>query len=315
MAYDAQIKATINGTDVVPIVNAAPQSNTTGNITTSSTSITATDLTGIGSATVQISGTHAGINMIFEATADGTTFFPVQGINQSTNALTTAGATGVIATNATVVWTVSPLLGQSQFRVRSTAFTSGSGAIVIHPSTQFIALPIATQAVSGTVTATVGSTTITSLVPGVAATSLGKAEDAVHASGDTGVFALAIRNDNAATAQTSATGDYSGQAVDINGTLFTRDAPSNTATLANVAGSITSVTIRAANAARRSLVIYNDSASDMYLAYAATASSTSFTILLPSLGTTTILGSEYAGLVSGIWLSAVGNARITEITV
>jgi len=316
MAYDQIVKQTINGTDVVPVINAAPQANTTGNITTSSTSITATDLTGVGSATVQISGTHAGINMIFEASADGgTTFFPVQGINQSTNALTIAGATGVIPSNTTVVWTVSPLLGQSQFRVRSTAFTSGSGAIVIHPSTQFIALPVATQAVSGSVTATVGSTTITSLVPGVGATSLGKAEDAVHASGDTGVLALGIRNDNAATALTSATGDYSGQAVDINGSLFTRDAPSNTPTLANVAGSVTSVTIRAANSARRSLIIYNDSASDVYLAYGATASTTSFTILLPSLGTTTITGAEYAGIVTGIWNTAVGNARVTETVI
>jgi len=162
---------------------------------------------------------------------------------------------------------------------------------------------------------TVASTTVTSLVPGVAATSLGKAEDAAHTSGDTGILALAVRNDNAATAMTSANGDYSSISTDTNGTLFIRDAPSNTASLANVTASITSVTLRAANAARRTLVIYNDSASDMYIAYAATASSTTFTIYLPSLGTTTILGAEYAGLVTGIWLSAVGSARITETSI
>ena len=315
MAYDQQIKATINSTDVVPIVNAAPQSNTTGNITTSSTSITATDLTGIGSATVQISGTHAGINMIFEASADGTTFFPIQGQNQSTGVSTTAGATGVIPSNTTVVWTVSPLLGQSQFRVRSTAFTSGSGAIVIHPSTQFTQLGVN---VISAPTTTVAGTVTTSANAGAfaaGANSVLKAEDAVHASGDLGIEVLAVRNDNAATSLTSATGDYSPIGVDATGTMFTRDAPSNTPSLANVAGSVTSVTIRAANAARRSLIIYNDSASDVYIAYGATASTTSFTILLPSLGTTTITGSEYAGLVTGIWNTAVGNARVTETVI
>ena len=166
MAYDAQVKQTINSIDVVPIVNAAPQANTTGSITSAATAITATDLTGVGSATVQISGTHSGINITFQASADnGTTFFPIQGQNQSTGAMTTAGATGVIATNATVVWTISPLLGQSQLRVLSTAFTSGVGAIVIHPSTQFTqpqVSAIVTSAPTTTVTGTVATTQSTS---------------------------------------------------------------------------------------------------------------------------------------------------------
>lgn len=58
----------------------------------------------------------------------------------------------------------------------------------------------------------------TSIVPGTAATNLGKAEDAAHTSGDTGVMPLAVRNDS--TAQTSLTttdGDYSPFAVDIKG--------------------------------------------------------------------------------------------------
>lgn len=51
------------------------------------------------------------------------------------------------------------------------------------------------------------SSTITSLIPGVTATALGKAEDAVHASGDTGVMALAVRK--ATPANLSGTdGDY-----------------------------------------------------------------------------------------------------------
>jgi hypothetical protein len=56
----------------------------------------------------------------------------------------------------------------------------------------------------------------TSVVPGTAATNLGKAEDAVSASGDTGVFVLGVRRD-ALTQSASATGDYSEIAVDMFG--------------------------------------------------------------------------------------------------
>ena len=56
---------------------------------------------------------------------------------------------------------------------------------------------------------------ISSQVPGVAATNLGKAEDAVAASGDTGVFTLGVRRDGPITvAPVSAAGDYSEMAVD-----------------------------------------------------------------------------------------------------
>lgn len=159
------------------------------------------------------------------------------------------------------------------------------------------------------------STTITSEVPGTGATNLGKAEDAAHTTGDTGVMALAVRNDNAATSTTNANADYSQISTDITGTVFTRAAPSNTSTLANVGGSVTSVTLLAANAARRTVVIYNDSTSDLYVKWGTTASATSFTLYCPSLGTVTWGGDDYAGIVTGIWISATGNARTTETTI
>lgn len=54
-----------------------------------------------------------------------------------------------------------------------------------------------------------------SMTPGTGATNLGKAEDAAHASGDVGVFALGVANE----AQTSlaADGDYIAQATDTKG--------------------------------------------------------------------------------------------------
>lgn len=48
--------------------------------------------------------------------------------------------------------------------------------------------------------------TISSIIPGTGATSLGKAEDSAHASGDVGVMALAVRQDTPATV--GADGDY-----------------------------------------------------------------------------------------------------------
>lgn len=313
MANSAPITIASDQTSVKTRLS-APQADVTGNITTAATSITATDLIGVGSATIQISGTYAGVSVIFEASMDNTNWIPIKA--QVVGGATAPATTAVLATNSTNQFNVSPLLGQYQFRVRSTAYTSGTAAVIISLSAQFVSYTTeAMQAGTWNVTSTMASTTLTSVVPGVAATSLGKAEDAVHTSGDTGVMALAVRNDNAATSVTSANADYSQISVDTNGTQFTRHSPSPTAIKSSVAASATSVTILASNAARRSAVIVNDSSIDCYISYGGTASTTSYTFILPSLGTSTIVGSEYSGSVVGVWASATGNARVTETTI
>lgn len=58
------------------------------------------------------------------------------------------------------------------------------------------------------------------VVPGTAATNLGKAEDAAHTTGDVGVMALAVRND-AGAALAGATGDYIPLSTDSTGALRT----------------------------------------------------------------------------------------------
>lgn len=58
---------------------------------------------------------------------------------------------------------------------------------------------------------------ISDVTPGTGATDLGKAEDAVHASGDVGVMALAVRKDTAAGL--AADGDYHVLEVDASGRL------------------------------------------------------------------------------------------------
>lgn len=58
-----------------------------------------------------------------------------------------------------------------------------------------------------------------SLIPGTNPTSLGKAEDAAHTTGDTGVMVLGVRNDGFATL-TSADGDYTAVATNGQGMLM-----------------------------------------------------------------------------------------------
>lgn len=59
-----------------------------------------------------------------------------------------------------------------------------------------------------------------SVVPGTSATSLGKAEDAAHSSGDTGVAVWGVRNDSLSTTFTSGNGDYSPFAVNSGGAVY-----------------------------------------------------------------------------------------------
>lgn len=78
-----------------------------------------------------------------------------------------------------------------------------------------------------------GSVSVSGVVPGVSATSLGKAEDAVAADGDTGVMMLAVRKDVAATT-VGLDGDYHPLEVDANGRLHVIE-PSAAAAAASLA--------------------------------------------------------------------------------
>lgn len=64
----------------------------------------------------------------------------------------------------------------------------------------------------------IGDIDVTSILPGVAATNLGKAEDAAHASGDVGVMALSVRQD-AAAALAGTDADYQPLITDASGRL------------------------------------------------------------------------------------------------
>lgn len=77
----------------------------------------------------------------------------------------------------------------------------------------------------------IGDVDVTSVVPGTGATSLGKAEDAAHSDGDTGVMALAVRKNTAASTSGS-DGDYQPLITNTTGHLWV-DASGQTLTVAS----------------------------------------------------------------------------------
>lgn len=144
----------------------------------------------------------------------------------------------------------------------------------------------------------------------------GYAKDAaptdVSADGDR-VNAWFLRNGALATALTAAGVLIGGDAANGLDVDVTRLPGAPTGTLANVSGSASSVTLQASNTARKGLTIWNDSTSILYIKFGTTASATSATAKLVADAYYEV-PYGYTGIVTGIWVSATGNARVTEIT-
>lgn len=290
--------------------------NTTQNITANGQTVPV-DVSRASNITVHIKGggtAGVGGNFIFEGSVDSTTgtdgtWFGIQAA--LTNANTVVTSTGVLGlavnTGHTTAWEAS-VNAYNWVRVRATAFTSGIYVVsVVRGAYATEPVPaIQTHGVSGNVA-------VTNALLATGAAGLGKAEDAVHASGDVGVMSLGVRNDNAATAPTSANGDYGQISTGDRGEVFTRERPAVASASTSVAASASNVTLLAANASRRGATIYNDSTVALHLKLGATASTSSFTIKLAADGYYEV-PAFYAGIIDGIWASATGNARVTEIS-
>lgn len=95
--------------------------------------------------------------------------------------------------------------------------TNASGALyIVATGTTVVGDGGGSLTVDGTVSV---DNITTSVTPGTGAAHLGKAEDAVHATGDTGVMSLAVRKDTAA-ALAGADGDYIPLITDASGKLW-----------------------------------------------------------------------------------------------
>lgn len=97
--------------------------------------------------------------------------------------------------------------------------------------------------------------------------------------------------------------------------LVTRNIPYTppTATLANVGASVTSVTLIASNTSRKGATVHNDSTALLYIKFGSAAATNSFTVRVAAQGYYEV-PFGYSGIITGVWASATGNARVTEIT-
>lgn len=127
----------------------------------------------------------------------------------------TQPVSGTVAATQSGSWSLAANQSVNVAQMNGVATTMGNGA----SGTGVQRVTIASDS-TGNI-ATIG----TSVTPGTAAANLGKAEDAAHSSGDTGVFALGVRND-ALSAFSSADGDYTPIAVESTGRVVTGLAPS-----------------------------------------------------------------------------------------
>jgi hypothetical protein len=69
----------------------------------------------------------------------------------------------------------------------------------------------------------------------------------------------------------------------------------------------------ASNTSRKGATIYNDSNKTLYIKFGTTASTSDFTTQLKS-GDYYEVPFNYVGRIDGIWASANGAARVTELT-
>lgn len=234
-------------------------------------------------------------SFLFEGTDDPTQTLwqtiSLQGA-ASTNAVSVATAANTIYAGA---------IPTRWFRVRVSVIGSGgtATAAAFFRTQSIPAIPVST------VTANQGgSWTLAGVTPGTAATSLGKAEDAAHASGDTGVMDLGVRYE-ALTAPASAAGDYGFKAIDdlgkqvtmpyaplINQLQFSSAAITSTASteafpaIASVRNYVTSVTLVNTGAAGTTVEIRDGASTVIWRGYlAATSGMASVSFPTPLKGT------------------------------
>jgi hypothetical protein len=113
----------------------------------------------------------------------------------------------------------------------------------------------------------------------------------------------------------SLTVDDGGSSITVDGTITATSDTSATATISNVSGSASSVTILASNASRKKALVYNDSTAILYLLFGTgTASATNFSEKLFPEDSYELDVPVFTGQLTGVWASATGAARVTELT-
>lgn len=104
-----------------------------------------------------------------------------------------------------------------------------------------------------------------------------------------------------------------GNQVEAQVTVESATIVAGAATLSNVSSSASNGTLLASNADRIGVLIVNDSTATLYLKYGATASTSSYSVKMEPGSYWEMPQPIYTGIIDGIWSSANGSARITEL--
>lgn len=143
-----------DGVDTVHVqamVPVNPVSAATGTLTAAAQSVTVTDLGDMDGMMVLVSGTFSG-TLAFEASADGTNWYSVFMCRGSS----LTGETSRALTGTTLEAWRANISGFSQFRVRCSAYTSGTANIRVTP----VSMPFEPAAVAGQAVAQSGTWTV-----------------------------------------------------------------------------------------------------------------------------------------------------------
>jgi len=150
----------------------------------------------------------------------------------------------------------------------------------------------------------------TSVTPGTAAANLGKAEDAVAGSADTGVAMLAVRNEGT-TQLTSATGDYGSPTIDAYGVLYTHNDHPNRWFVNTLSTATTLTEIKAAPGAGLSLYITDIS---VYNSVLSTATADAHPTLKFGTGTNCGTGTTtFWRMMNGVAFDGIEQSFLTPI--
>jgi hypothetical protein len=147
--------------------------------------------------------------------ADGQVVVPMGCVRQDTIASSTttdADYSNVKCSNTGRVYTSATIDGALPAGTNGIGKLTANGGVVIGDVNLVSAVPAGANAI--------GSVSVTSVIPGTGATNLGKAEDAAHVSGDTGVMALCVRHDTSTTGL-GVNGDYAPCGLSALGEVYT----------------------------------------------------------------------------------------------
>ena len=104
-----------------------------------------------------------------------------------------------------------------------------------------------------------------------------------------------------------------GSSLTVDGTVTANRTRAASASVTSVADTASSTTLKASNANRLGIVIYNDSTVTLYVKYGATATTSDYTYQLQA--GESLREELYTGIIDGIWASdASGAAKVTELT-